>query len=124
MVDKTLQRRDFRAAGPAHAPGLFEHTTAALACAVQALGDVVVAARGEEAWVGLIRSTVENQRLFDGLTHVFRQIQFEQGSVITGDDQQIGTAVDLFPLPVLRQVLLAAVAEEVIADKSSGPHCG
>src|SRR5471032_1926018 len=82
IVDEALQRRDFRAAGPAHAPGLLQHATAALAVAVQALGDVVIAPRGIEPRVGLIGSVIESLRLLDGQAHVVGQVELEQVFVI------------------------------------------
>jgi hypothetical protein len=54
---------------------LFEHTTAALAVAVETLGNVIVAPRCIEARVGFIGSRVEDLGLFDGFAYVVGQLE-------------------------------------------------
>ncbi|MNF98805.1 hypothetical protein D3C84_816800 [compost metagenome] len=119
-----MQRRHFGAAGTAHAPGLFKHAAALYAVTVQALRDVVVAPRGIETGIGLVRRTVEHLRLADGQPHVVGQLQFEQFVVTALHHEQIGTTINLLAMTVCGQVLITAVTQHSAADEALADAVG
>lgn len=119
-----LQRGDLGAARAADPPGLLEHAEALPTVAVPALGNVVVAPRGEAAGEEDRRGGVEDPRVLDGLAHLAGQVQGQQLGIATARHQQVRAGVDQFAARVAGLVLLTVVAQQEAVDPEPGRRYG
>lgn len=111
-----FQRGDLGAARAADPPGLLEHAEALPTVAIPALGNVVVAPRGEAAGEEDRRGGVEDPRVLDGLAHLAGQVQGQQLGVATARHQQVGAGIDQFAARVAGLVLVTVVAQQETVD--------
>ncbi|MNT70827.1 hypothetical protein D3C72_2092530 [compost metagenome] len=107
---------------------MFKDATAGFALTVQALGDVVIATRGDKAGKILQCRLLISPGLGDGQAQRVFEFQLQQGVVVAADQDEVRTPIDFFTGMVVGQLLGAVVTAQNASHQgltdAEGLHLG